>query len=115
MNHTTAIFPSVSPSTHSGMGVNLWDGGGSFRVWAPNAIAVTVQMWCCKEQILEVPMKPDLQNPSYWSADVAGIVADLRYDFWIENKGGSPTNPGGNVFRVDAYARQVENVNDNAK
>jgi multiple antibiotic resistance protein len=27
MNHTTATFPSVSPSTYSGIGANLWDGG----------------------------------------------------------------------------------------
>ncbi len=114
MNHSTAISPNIAPSFHPGMGANLWDNGCSFRVWAPNAIAVMVQIWQYG-QMSEIPMTPDIQNQHYWSVDVPGVVAGQRYQFLIENKGDSPTNPGGRVIRVDAYARQVENADDNAK
>jgi 1,4-alpha-glucan branching enzyme len=91
------------------MGANLVDDDCSFRVWAPNAIAVSVCMWQNK-RMSQVSLAPEPSNPSYWSVDVAGVVAGQPYEFSIVNKGGDPTNPGGILTRVDAYARQVESA-----
>jgi 1,4-alpha-glucan branching enzyme len=105
---------SATTSVHSGMGANLVGDGCSFRVWAPNTIAVAVDLWH-DEQMSQVTLAPEPSNPSYWSVDVAGIVAGQPYQFSIVNKGGDLTNPGGILMRVDAYARQVESAEDNAR
>ena len=112
-NSTDRSIP-VHPSLHLGMGANLFEGGCSFRVWAPNAIAVSVCIWR-DERMSQVSLAPEPTNPSYWSVDVTGVVANQFYQFLIENKGGDATNPGGTVTRVDAYARQVESAEDNAR
>ncbi len=104
----------VAPSVHPGMGANLFDDECSFRVWAPNAIAVSVCIWR-DGQMSQVSLAPEPSNSSYWSVDVTGVVASQCYQFLIENKGGDATNPGGTVARVNAYARQVESAEDNAK
>jgi 1,4-alpha-glucan branching enzyme len=105
---------TVNPSIHPGMGANLFDDGCSFRVWAPNAIAVSVRIWH-SERMSQVLLVPEPSNSSYWSVDVADVVANQPYQFLIENKGGDATNPGSTVSRVDAYARQVESAEDNAR
>ena len=112
-----AIDRSVSiplESIHSGMGANLFGDVCSFRVWAPNAIAVSVCIWR-EERMAQVALAPEPSNSSYWSVDVAGVVAGQPYQFSIINKGGDSTNPGGILTRVDAYARQVESAEDNAR
>jgi 1,4-alpha-glucan branching enzyme len=101
-------------SIHPGMGANLFENECSFRVWTPNAIAVSVCIWH-EEQIFQVALAPEPNNSSYWSADVAGITAGQPYQFSIVNKGDSPSNPGGVFTRVDAYARQVESAEHNAR
>jgi 1,4-alpha-glucan branching enzyme len=101
-------------SVHPGMGANLVGDVCSFRVWAPNAIAVSVDIWH-DEQLSQVVLAPEPSNPSYWSIDVAGVVAGQPYQFSIVNKGDDPHNPGGIFTRVDAYARQVESAEDNAR
>jgi 1,4-alpha-glucan branching enzyme len=117
----TAIecWRSLSPreslvSVHPGMGANLVGDDCSFRVWAPNAIAVSVCIWRDK-LTFQVALAPEPSNSSYWSVDVTGVVAGQPYQFSIINKGGDPTNPGGILTRVDAYARQVESAKDNAR
>jgi 1,4-alpha-glucan branching enzyme len=105
---------SVSQSVHPGMGANLFSDKCSFRVWAPNAIAVSVYIWQ-DERMSQVTLAPEPSNPSYWSVDVAGVVAGQPYQFSIVNQGGDPTNPGGILTRVDAHARQVESAEDNAR
>ena len=101
-------------SVHSGMGANLVGDECSFRIWAPNAIAVSVCIWQ-DERMFQVALTPEPSNLSYWSVDVADVVAGQPYKFSIINKGGDPTNPGGILTRVDAYARQVESAEDNAR
>ena len=96
------------------MGANLFGDECSFRVWAPNAIAVSVCIWR-NPQMSQVSLAPEPDNPSYWSADVTNVVACQAYRFLIENKGGDANNPGGTVARVDAYARQVESAEDSAR
>ncbi len=101
-------------SIYSGMGANLVGDECSFRVWAPNAIAVSVYIWQ-DERMSQVSLAPESSNPSYWSVDIPDVVAGQPYQFSIVNKGGDPTNPGGILTRVDAYARQVESAEDNAR
>jgi 1,4-alpha-glucan branching enzyme len=101
-------------SVHFGMGANLVGDECSFRVWAPNAIAVSVYIWQDK-RMSQVSLAPEPSNSSYWSVDVADVVAGQPYQFSIVNKGGDPANPGGILTRVDAYARQVESAEDNAR
>ncbi len=101
-------------SVHPGMGANFVGDVCSFRVWAPNAISVAVDIWH-DEQMSQVVLVPEPSNPSYWSIDVAGVVAGQPYQFSIVNKGGDAHNPGGILTRVDAYARQVESAEDNAR
>ena len=113
-NTNSTNRPVVDPSVHPGMGANLFDDECSFRVWAPNAIAVSVCIWR-DGQMSQVSLAPEPSNPSYWSVDVADVLASQCYQFLIENKGGDATNPGGIVARVNAYARQVESAEDNAK
>jgi 1,4-alpha-glucan branching enzyme len=103
---------SVHQSIHPNMGANLFSDGCSFRLWAPNAILVSVCIWH-DEQMSQVALAPEPSNSSYWSVDVADIVAGQSYQFSIVNKGGEPNNPGGILTRVDAYARQVESAEDN--
>lgn len=109
-------------SIHPGMGANLVGDECSFRVWAPNANAVAVDIWH-DEQMSQVVLAPEPSNPSYWSIDVAGVVAGQPYQFSlakplckrIVNQGGDAHNPGGIFTRVDASARQVESAEDNAR
>ncbi len=63
------------PSVHLGMGANLYGHECSFRVWAPNAIAVSVCTWR-GEQMSQVALVSEPSNSSYWSVDVASIVAN---------------------------------------
>ncbi len=101
-------------SAHAGMGANLFGDDCSFRVWAPNAIAVLVVLWNDAD-ITRIPLYPEPSDVHYWSVDVQGVKAGQHYQFEIENKGGDASNPGGRFSRVDAYARQVESAQDNAK
>jgi 1,4-alpha-glucan branching enzyme len=93
-------------SIHPGMGANLFEHECSFRVWAPNAVAVSVCIWR-EERMSQVALAPEPSNSSYWSVDVAGVVAGQPYQFSILNKGDDPTNPGGILTRVDAYAPAI--------
>jgi 1,4-alpha-glucan branching enzyme len=114
INLTDLRLLSNCPSVHPGMGANLFGNECSFRVWAPNAIAVSVDLWQDAE-ISHIPLYPEASDSHYWSGDIQGVKAGQRYQFWLENKGGEASNPGGRFARVDAYARQVENAEDNAK
>ena len=65
---------------HPGMGANLVGDECFFRVWAPNAIAVSVCI-LQDERMSQVALAPEPSNPSYWSVDVAGVVAGQPYQF----------------------------------
>ena len=114
LSHASSEATCAQPSAFPGMGANLFESGCSFRVWAPNASAVSVRVWC-GDQASQFPLAPEPDNSSYWSTDVANVVAGQAYLFLIENKGGDETNPGGTFSRVDAYARQVESAADDAR
>jgi len=70
------------------MGANVAPGGVSFRVWAPEARSVDVQL-----EHVEVGMRRD--DRGVWSAFVDGAAAGARYRYRIDGGGSFP----------DPYAR----------
>jgi len=102
------LAPNSNPN--SGMGANMLPGGvgASFRVWAPNAAAVSVNIQENHNEPLSVlSLTPDPSNSAYFSADIGGVVIGDEYRFSITNNGVGPDNPGGIFERVDPYARDV--------
>ena len=82
--------------------------GTSFRVWAPHATAVfvtgTFDDWAGDR----TPLDRDGDGSSgTWSADVEGVRPGAEYRYTIRT-------PGGDLSRIDPYARQVTNSIGNA-
>lgn len=82
------------------MGANPHAAGTAFRVWAPNAEAVSVvgafNDW-----------KPDAhpmtrEDGGYWFAEVPGATVGHEYRYHLKT-------PWGTFSRIDPYARQVTN------
>jgi 1,4-alpha-glucan branching enzyme len=98
-----------APSRRAGMGAIPFEGGTTFRVWAPHAQAVFVSGpfdgWA---QTATALARDDDGEAATWSADVPGIGAGMEYRFTIRVEGGA------DVSRVDPYARQVTNSVGNA-
>ena len=92
----TAIVPVAS--SRSGMGAIPYSGGVTFRVWAPNASAVSVagdfNSWTAGMNALAS------EGNGYWSTDVSGAVADQQYKYVI-------TYSGSQLWKNDPYAREV--------
>jgi 1,4-alpha-glucan branching enzyme len=83
------------------MGAIPYDGGTTFRVWAPHAGAVfvtgTFDDWAGDA----TPLAPDGDaSTGTWSADVPGVAPGDEYRFTIRT-------PDGDLSRIDPYARQV--------
>src|SRR6478735_9438060 len=82
-----AYAPSVSssaPSKRPGMGALPYDGGTTFRVWAPHADAVfvtgTFDDWAGDR----TPLAQDGDRTTgTWSADVPGVEVGAEYRFTI--------------------------------
>ena len=96
--------PRAGPRTRPGMGALPYDGGTTFRVWAPHADAVfvtgTFDDWAARRARRS---RGTATGPSgTWSADVAGVGAGREYRFTIRT-------PDGDLSRMDPYARQVTN------
>ncbi len=84
----------------NGMGAIVGEGGVAFRVWAPNASAVSVigafNDWHNDANRLEA------EGNGYWYALVPQAQPGQEYKYWITN--------GGNSFaRKDPYSYQVTN------
>jgi len=101
----------ASPSATRTPGPTLFpdQSGCSFRVWAPNASAVSVYLQPDDATAgVSFALAQDAGNPAYWSADIAGVAVGHRYYFSIQNRGGDQFNPGGApLVRTDPCARQV--------
>lgn len=101
------------PSRFSGMGANLVGNVCSFRLWAPNAREVRVigdfNGW---NEATATFL--DHEADGYWSCEVPGVQQGQEYKYIIQNRGNSLNNPGWRVWRVDAYARDVEHSGENA-
>ncbi len=91
---------STRDATHAGMGAILHEGGVAFRVWAPNAKAVSVtgdfNGWSDEAH----PMSQE--GDGYWYADIAEAQIGHEYRYLIEG-------PAGRLSRIDPYARGVTN------
>ena len=85
------------------MGAIAFEGGTTFRVWAPHAQAVfvtgTFDGWSQDRTTLQ---PDDGGSGGTWSADVAGVAPGVEYRFTIR------TGPG-DLSRMDPYARHVTN------
>lgn len=94
-----------APATWNGMGATAHDHGVTFRVWAPNARAVSVvgtfNAWAGDRD----PMAPE--GDGCWAADVPQATIGHEYKFQLET-------PNGDFQRIDPYAREVTSSVGNA-
>lgn len=94
-----------SASERGGMGAVPYEEGVTFRVWAPNADAVTVMGSFNDWNGENTPLASE--DNGYWSVDVPGAHPGDEYKFVL-------TNDDHTFSRVDPYARQVTNSIGNA-
>ena len=98
----TALTIPPSTSSHPGMGAIPFDGGTSFRVWAPFASRVSVtgtfNNWSDNDRPLAS------EDNGYWSADIPSAKIGDQYKYVIVNR------DTGNTYRKnDPYAKEVTN------
>lgn len=99
-NAAFAQAPSSQP--HTKYGATPYAGGYTFRVWAPNATAVSVAGDFNSWNTTNRPLAQDPGNPGVWSRDVAGAVSGHNYKFVI--------NPGpSQLWKRDPRNRRVVN------
>jgi 1,4-alpha-glucan branching enzyme len=108
-NYRYGAKAAVSATTT--LGVNLFPdkSGASFRVWAPNAKAVSVRLAPTNAAPFQTfSLSQDTANQAYWSVDFSGVTVGHLYQFEITNRGGDRFDPGGlPTLHVDPCARQV--------
>ena len=99
------FFKTVSPSSHTGMGAIVYQGGVAFRVWAPHAsqvfVAGTFNNWSRHRTPLA------REGNGYWSADVPQAGPDDEYQFVIRRGRRA-------LLRSDPYAREVSTTFNNS-
>jgi len=88
-----------------GMGSILHPQGVAFRVWAPNALQVSVIGSFNDWDGAKHPMAAEAHG--FWYVDVKGAHAGDQYRFLL-------TTPAGEFKRIDPYAREVTNSIGNA-
>ncbi len=95
------------PSQHPGMGAVLHDDGCTFRVWAPNASAVSVKI--DSKNWNEIPLTRDgvWEAASYWSEFVSGVSTGNEYKFNVTNCDYGEGNHGGTHCVPDPYGRMA--------
>ncbi len=86
------------------MGATPFDGGTTFRVWAPNASSVAVRLR--EDDARRVPLAREANG--LWSADVAGVRAGDVFEIILR------TADGELPPRVEPYTRVVVNRGDRA-
>lgn len=84
----------------AGMGALPYEGGTSFRVWAPHAQSVSVTGDFNEWSKTAHPMKSE--ENGFWYADIAGAQSGQQYKYLIVNN-------GKELERIDPYAREVTN------
>ena len=88
-----------APSDRPGMGSTPFDGGVTFRVWAPDASAVGVLLGPDGPGgSPAVPVALAAEAAGIWSADLPQACAGDVYQYLL-------TTGGGQLTRVDPYAR----------
>ena len=93
-------------STRAGMGAIPFDGGVTFRVWAPHAEAVSVVGTFNDWDPARDPLTAE--DGGTWSADVPGAADGDEYKFAVR------TAAGGEVLRIDPRARRLTSSVGNA-
>lgn len=97
----------MAVSTHPGMGAVPYQGGVTFRVWAPFASAVSAAGGFNAWDVGAAPLASEQYG--YWSTDVAGAKIGDQYKFVITN----PALPGP-IWKNDPYARAMTQSNGNS-
>ncbi len=92
----SGIRVSLAPSGRAGMGATVYDGGVTFRVWAPHATDVSVVLG---PEGADATVALAADPAGLWSADVGGVVAGAHYKFQL---GGADPQQ-----RNDPYAREL--------
>ena len=90
-------------STRTGWGATPYNGGFTFRVWAPHATSVTVPGVFNSWSTTASPLVQEKTNgvvDGVWSADVAGVANDSQYKYFI-------TYNGSGNYKHDPRARWV--------
>ena len=100
---STAALGDNGASTRPGMGAVVYEGGTTFRVWAPNAASVSVRGDFNHWSEAGTPLVSE--GNGNFSADVAGAVAGQQYEYVITNAAGATTH------RADPRSKLV--VDDN--
>ncbi len=93
-------------TAHPGMGAIPHDAGVAFRVWAPNAQAVSVVGTFNDWDATKHPMTRETDS-GYWYADVPGAKVGSEYRYHLKT-------PWGDLSKIDPYAREVTNSVGNA-
>ncbi len=99
---------ATAPSARPGMGALPFEGGTTFRVWAPHAEAVfvtgTFDDWAGDRHAL---VRDEDGTADTWSTDVGGVAAGAEYRFTVRT-------PTEDLSRIDPYARQMTSSVGNA-
>jgi 1,4-alpha-glucan branching enzyme len=103
-------------STRPGMGSTPFEGGVSFRVWAPDASAVSVQGEVTGTDGAAIALAAE--PGGLWSADIAGAQAGQAYQYLLTFPS-DPSDPSEPAApdprpRIDPYARLVQNNGNDA-
>jgi 1,4-alpha-glucan branching enzyme len=75
------VMEVIAPSTRPGMGSTPFDGGVTFRVWAPNATAVAVSLAQRGGEPTVVSLAQE--SGGIWSADVGSVCVDQQYTYLL--------------------------------
>ena len=83
------------------MGANLGAGGSTFRIWAPNALAVYVAFNQAPGTTYAKQDKDLLvANDGFWTGYFAGVTESTLYRFWVVGQ-------GSEGYKRDPYAREL--------
>ncbi|HET7030857.1 MAG TPA: alpha-amylase family glycosyl hydrolase [Candidatus Limnocylindrales bacterium] len=100
-------MPDPQPSRRPGLGALPFDGGTTFRVWAPHATAVQVIGSFNDWDDGQDPLARDPGDGGTWSADIEAAAPGDEYKFRLET-------PAGALIRIDPRARRLTNSVGNA-
>lgn len=101
----TACSGFAQVSTRPGMGAVPYSGGVTFRVWAPNATAVSVGGTFNAWSTTSLPLSSE--GNGNWSRDVAGATEGQQYKYYL-------TNGATSFWKNDPRAREMTNSTGNS-
>lgn len=95
------LLSAAVPSSRSGVGAIPYNGGTTFRVWAPHAASVSVTGWFNNWSSTQHPLAGE--GSGWWSVDVPGAVVNEQYKYVIN----------GTLWKTDPRAKDVVNSTGN--